>query len=159
MKHMLSRVVLVVATLFVINAHANVESHLTAHRVITDKAGKTEFIAADKANPGDIIEYRMYYQNTGDKTIRGLLATGQIPLNTEFLPASDSTDIRARFKVSIDAGKTWDVEPVKRTRKTATGKTEDYIVPVSQYTHVRWVAKERLSAGEQHEYRYRVKVK
>lgn len=159
MKYLTYTFALLVSLLVATTSYASVESQLSAYRVVTDDTGKTTFLAANKAKPDDIIEYRMHYRNNGDRTIRGLLPIGQIPVSTEYLPASDSTDVRARFTVSIDGGKTWDKEPVKRNRKTADGKTEEYIVPTSQYTHVRWTAKERLSVGETHEYRYRVKVK
>jgi hypothetical protein len=57
--------------------------------------------------------------------------------------------------VSIDGGKTFEGEPVKRMVENEQGKKVEKIIPPSEYTHVRWVLQQPLSAGETKSFSYR----
>lgn len=150
--------VALVAMLASFAAQAEVASKLEAYVVYQVADGQERFKRADSAEPGEIIEYRISYENNGDKSVRDLAATGMIPFNTEYVGESDATKVRSDFRVSIDGGVTWDAEPVVRVRTLPDGSSEEVIIPPSEYTHVRWYAKERLGAKEIQEFSYRIRV-
>lgn len=143
---------------FAFAANAEVASKLEAYVVYEVADGQERFKRADSAEPGETIEYRISYANNGEKSVRDLAATGMVPFNTEYVGESDATKVRSDFRVSIDGGVTWDAEPVVRVRTLPDGSSEEVIIPPSEYTHVRWYAKERLGSKEIQEFRYRVRV-
>ena len=52
------------------------------------------------------------------------------------------TQTDADFTVSIDGGKTFENEPVKRLVVDEQGKKLERLIPPSEYTHVRWILKQ-----------------
>jgi len=132
------------------------ESKMTAYLVETDKNGKEILKKTDSAAPGETIEYMLTYKNTGANHLSALAVNGPIPPNTNFVKGSNSTDVPHKFNVSIDHGKTWDEEPVKRKQKNKAGKEVWVIIPPSEYTNVQWVANNPIGPGEIQTYRYRI---
>ena len=63
------------------------------------------------------------------------------------------------FVVSIDGGKNYESEPVKRVVTDEKGKKVEKIIPPSEYSHVRWNLKQPLKAGETQTFSYRSIVK
>lgn len=139
-------------------AVAQIESVMEHYIVTTDDEGQETFTKADKAEPGDIIEYRVTYKNNGETPVDGLLVTGPIPNQTAYINNSAQTAYEHSFEVSIDHGKTWDTVPVKRTRTQADGSEIEVIIPAEQYKRVRWNVKQRLEAKAEQEFSYRVRV-
>lgn len=133
-------------------------SRLEAYVVTTNDEGAEQYQPASKAAPGDVIEYRLSYLNEGDKAIRDLAVQGPIPTNTNYIGNTSSTTVASDFQVSIDGGDNWEAEPVTRTRTLPDGTVETYVIPPEDYSHVRWLPKQRLSAGETQVYTYRVMV-
>ncbi|CAA0091488.1 Uncharacterised protein [BD1-7 clade bacterium] len=125
--------------------------------VVDDKGEKGALLEKDSVEPGQVLEYQLTYTNNTEKPLQITAATGLIPENTAYVTGSAEGQVVAEFLVSIDKGTNYESEPVKRTR-TVGGKTETYIVPVSEYTNVRWVKPEPIEAGKSQIYQYRVKV-
>lgn len=48
--------------------------------------GKEKLEDASSVKPGDVIEYRVTYTNSGKRAIKNMLATLPVPLETEYLP-------------------------------------------------------------------------
>jgi hypothetical protein len=78
---------------------------------------------------------------------------------TSYIGKSAFTQAKANLQVSIDGGKTFETEPVKRMVTDANGKKVQKIIPPSVYTHLRWTMKEPLKAGEVQNFAYRSTVK
>ncbi|MBF0452429.1 MAG: DUF11 domain-containing protein, partial [Candidatus Magnetomorum sp.] len=116
------------------------ESKMSAYLVTTDQNGKETLKQTDSAAPGEVIEYVLTYHNTGKTTLSALAVNGPIPSNTCFVQGSNETKTPHQFTVSIDHGKTWDGEPVKRKRKNKDGKEVLVVIPPSEYTNVQWEA-------------------
>jgi len=106
---------------------------LTANRV-TKVQGKEVLAPADKAQPGELIEYQALYRNDGKSDARGLMATLPIPRGTQYV-AGSATPRGA--EASLD-GRTFAPVPLTRTVKTADGRTVVQEVPVSEYRTLRW---------------------
>ena len=71
---------------------------------------------------------------------------------------SAKTQTTSVFEVSIDNGQTWNKEPVTRKVKNTAGEMVEETVPPTEYTHLRWVAKDPMNKGEKRNFVYRVRV-
>jgi len=135
------------------------ESKMTAYLVVTDEKGEEHLTKTDTAAPGETIEYLLTYQNTGKTPLSALAVNGPIPPKTHFIQGSNTTKVPHEFKVSIDHGKSWETEPVRRKQKNKVGKEVWVIIPPSEYTNVQWMAKNPIGPGEIQTYRYRITIK
>jgi uncharacterized repeat protein (TIGR01451 family) len=125
--------VLTVFTLFCLPLWSEVKVVLAAHKIV--KADGTEqSISADKAKPGDVIEYVATYKNTDTKPATNVTATLPIPHGMEYIPNTASPD---HVMASIDDAH-YDQVPLKRTVKDANGKLTEELVPYSEYRSLRW---------------------
>src|SRR4051812_41831214 len=98
-----------------------VVANLTAARVVVQADGKEALASADRARPGDLLEYRVDYHNTTRASINDVVATLPVPQNgVEYIPGSESP---ANALASID-GKTFAALPLKRAVKMPNGRTE-----------------------------------
>ena len=110
-----------------------VESQLIANRVVTE-AGAEVLKPADKASPGDVIEYRARYVNKGTTGVAALAATIPVPPGTEFWNGSTRP---SGALASVD-GINFAAIPLKRTVRAADGKTREETIPTTEYRAVRW---------------------
>jgi uncharacterized repeat protein (TIGR01451 family) len=114
-------------------AEGDVSVALHAYRV-TMSQGKEAFVPAEQAKPGEIIEYRATYKNTGKQPVKDLMATLPVPQGLEYLP---KTAQPAKLFASTD-GKNYDVVPLLKKVKGADGKIVVKEVPLSEYRSLRW---------------------
>jgi uncharacterized repeat protein (TIGR01451 family) len=133
-------------------------SDMKAFVVNVDSKGHEVLRAAKQAEPGQTIQYQLTYANHGKKSLKGLVVTGPIPSHTHYLANTAKTKVNSARLVSIDGGKTFEKEPVKRQQKMANGKVKTVVIPASKYTHIRWTANSPLNASGKQVYTYRVKV-
>jgi len=132
------------------------ESTMKAYLVETDTHGNEILKPTETAAPGEKIEYVLTYHNTGKTPLSKLVVNGPIPANTDFIQGSNTSKTPHDFWVSIDHGKTWDKEPVKRKRKNSSGKEELVVIPPSEYTNVQWKASEPIDPDEKQQFKYRI---
>lgn len=125
--------VLLSVSAFADNENANqVEAKLSASTVRL--VGNKEVLElADKAKPGDIIEYSVIYRNPG-KPVQGVLATLPVPQGLEYLPNSA---LPKTAMASLDGAEFLAI-PLKRQVKLADGKTAERLVPYSEYRFLQW---------------------
>ncbi len=131
------------------------QSSMQAYVISTDKAGKDVAKPATEVEPGQVVEYRLTYKNVSDQALKGIAVTGPIPNATDYMAETAGTKAESDFVVSIDGGKTFEAEPVKRIVTDENGKQVEKIIPPSEYSHVRWNLKQPLSAGETETFVYR----
>ncbi|MEE9302167.1 MAG: hypothetical protein V3U84_00130 [Thiotrichaceae bacterium] len=139
-------------------AQSPLSSEMKAFVVQKDATGKEKLMAVKSAEPGQTIQYQLTYQNKGKGALKGLTVTGPVPANTHFLGKSTHTKVKADLVVSIDGGKTYEKEPVKRMKAQADGSKKMVVIPADKYTHVRWKTKSALQSGSKQVFNYRVKV-
>jgi len=142
-------------------AHAapDVAGRLQAFNVSFDDAGTERVEPATATEPGATMEYRLTFTNAGDTPVNGLEIVDPIPENTTFVTDSASSQASAIFEVSIDGGRSFEAEPVRRVETRPDGSQQDVIIPPSRYTHLRWSVVETLDAdGGTQQYAYRVLV-
>ena len=114
-------------------ATSEVTVELSAHRVI-QKNGKEVLESAEKARPGEVVEYRAACRNTSSHTVKSVAATLPVPAGMEY--QAGSAEPRGAT-ASLD-GKTFDVMPLKRKERLADGREVVREVPVSEYRYLRW---------------------
>ena len=124
---------LTVFTLSFLSVWSEVKVVLAAHKIV--KANGTEqSISADKAKPGDVIEYVATYKNTDTKPATNVTATLPIPRGMEYIPTTASPE---HVMASTD-DEHYSLVPLKRTVKDANGKAVEQLVPYSEYRSLRW---------------------
>lgn len=141
------------------SAKAPLQNSMAAYVVMTDPQGKEVLEPATEVEPGQTVEYALTYENVGSSALKDIIVTGPIPKVTSYIAKSAHTEAKAKLQVSIDGGKTFEGEPVKRMVKDASGKKVEKVIPPSQYTHVRWLMQEPLNAGDVKNFAYRSVVK
>lgn len=132
-------------------------SQMDAYLIEINKEGKEVRKPADTVYPKDKIEYELTYTNVSDDQLNGLVITGPIPENTVYIGSTNNSDVDAQFVVSVDGGKTFESEPVKR-EVMKDGKKVEVIIPPEKYTAVRWIPKVPINAQEKQIFTYRIEV-
>jgi uncharacterized repeat protein (TIGR01451 family) len=107
---------------------------LVAQQVVAT-GDKESLVPAEKAKPGDVIEYQAAYVNTGDGAANKVVATLPIPAGLSLV--SDSARPAAE-QASID-GKTFTNVPLTRRVKNDHGIIEERPVPLTEYRALRWL--------------------
>ena len=134
------------------------QSHMKAFIVTPQADGSESFEVAKSVEPGQVIEYRTVYSNTGESTITGLAVVGPVPPGTRYLGESAFSNVTHAFEASIDSGGSWHSEPLLRKVRQPDGSEKEEVVPPEEYTHVRWKAADSIASNGSQEYRYRVFV-
>ena len=106
---------------------------LKARKVLVAE-GKETFESADRAKPGDTIEYATVCKNTTARVLGNLKPNLPIPAGMEY---EANTAKPAPSEASLD-GKKFEPFPIKRKVKTADGKEELREVAASEIRALRW---------------------
>jgi uncharacterized repeat protein (TIGR01451 family) len=126
---------------------------LKGQKVVKAADGKEKFESAEKARPGEVIEYKAVYRNKGKSPAGDLKATIPVPLGTEYIPGSAKP---AAMTASLD-GKEYAPVPLKNKVTLPSGKTEIRDVPYDEYRFFRWDLK-TLEPGKSATVSLRVKI-
>lgn len=110
-----------------------VQVDLTGKRVVISE-GKETLLQADKAGPGDVIQYEAVYRNAGKAAANNLAATVPIPQGMALLAGSAQP---AAEEASLD-GKNFSSVPLMREARNDAGVLEQQPVPLAQYRALRW---------------------
>jgi uncharacterized repeat protein (TIGR01451 family) len=116
---------------------------LVAQRVSKASDGKEILAPADRAFPGEVVQYDAHYRNTSDRGVRNLEPTLPIPAGLEFLLDSAKP---APAQASVD-GRTFAPFPLMRKVTRPDGTVEEQPVPPAEYRALRWSIGD-LPAGE-----------
>jgi len=107
-----------------------------------------------KVVPGDRLFFKLSYTNKSDNAATGFVATNPMPNAVEFSSVEEKWAV-----VSIDGGKNYGkLTDMTMDEKTAEGMEKRPAKP-SDVTHVRWVFKQPISAGEAGQLSFRGVVK
>lgn len=108
---------------------------LEANKVVRDDNGKEQLRSAEKARPGDVLEYRAHYKNNSAKPLRGVIATLPVPATgMEYLLDTSSP---GGAEASVD-GVNFAPPPLKRRVRLPDGTQRQQLVPTSEYRFLRW---------------------
>lgn len=107
---------------------------LKVFKVNKDSDGKESLGSAEKAKPGEILEYRATYTNVSKGEVKNLQATLPIPKSTEVMPAS----LSPKIALASQDGRSFAAMPLMQTVKSADGKTQSRPLPLAEYRALRW---------------------
>ncbi len=107
---------------------------LNARRVVKQSDGKERLLAADRAFPGEVIQYDALYYNKSKKPLQNVSPTLPIPKGMVLVPQSASP---APAEASLD-GRQFEPIPLKRKITLADGTEQEQEVPSTQYRALRW---------------------
>ena len=171
-KKRFSVLVMAVLTLMVAGAAGFAQRHLiaaSAARLINRPEVKIQLSAAverdsalmplDKAtvvNPGEILDWTIVSENSGNGAAMDYATIGHIPAGTTFVADSAKAD-GAKAAYSIDNGKSYSAQPMIEV-KQADGSVKQVPAPVSMYTEIRYEWADPLAQGGKLSASYKVRV-
>jgi uncharacterized repeat protein (TIGR01451 family) len=120
----------------------DLKANLLAQLVVTD-GGKETFLPAEKAKPGDVIQYQAVYRNSGNAAARNVAVTLPIPTGLALVAESASP---AAEQATRDGTK-FAAVPLTQKVKNAAGVEEEQPVPLSDYRALRWTISELPAGG------------
>jgi uncharacterized repeat protein (TIGR01451 family) len=135
-------------------ATPDVESVLTAQKVVVSADKKEALAPAERTEPGDIIEYSATYTNKGSDKAHSLVIDLPIPKETDY--QARSARPAAGVMASVGDGK-FAAVPLRRKVRLPDGTSREQDVPLTEYRMVRWNVRE-LKAGESMVVSVRVRV-
>ena len=124
------------------NAKNDLAISLTAQKVVKQADGKEKLLAADRAFPGEVIQYDALYRNQSAKPLSNVSPTLPIPNGMVFIPDSAAP---APAEASLD-GKIFQRIPIMRKIRMPNGEQKEEEVPATEYRALRWQAGD-LAAG------------
>lgn len=107
---------------------------LTAQRVVKQSDGSEKLLVADRALPGEMIQYDTLCQNQGAKALNNVAPMLPIPAGMVYVDGSASP---APSEASLD-GKSFSPIPLKRQVTMPTGEVTEQEVPATEYRALRW---------------------
>lgn len=123
---------------------SSVDVQLQARVLIDTADGKETFRSADRAQPGDVIDYKVTYANKTAALVKGVQATLPIPADsTVYIPDSAQP---VAVQASVD-GNRFEPVPLRRIVVGADGRSQTRDVPLDQYRFLRWNIGD-LAAGD-----------
>lgn len=132
---------------------------IEAYRVVTNKDGQEQLLPAEKAQPNDIIEYKLTYKNTSTDPLRNIVITDPVPNEAVYISESAVLPRVGRVQFSIDDGKSYHAWPVKVQVETADGELVWKDAEPEQVTHIRWTLDEAIDPDQGIVVSYRASVK
>jgi len=133
-------------------------SELQALAVEKTEDGEEVFTQAERVEPGELVEYRLRYENVSEEALTEIMATGPIHESTDYVEDSATATLAMTPQFSIDRGSNFQIEPVTYQVELADGSVEKKEAAPDMYTHVRWRIPE-LAPEATTELRYRVRVR
>lgn len=127
------------------SAQQPVQVHLTVHKVERIN-GKETLSEATQAAPGETLEYRAVYSNTGKVSVQGVLATLPLPPGSVYLANSAQP---AKVTANTANNAVFAAVPLTRRMVAADGASKEAQVPYADYRGLQWQLG-ILKAGEQH---------
>lgn len=136
--------------------HLKVTSQVQKIIEVTTNGKKSyQSIPATKVLPGEVIQYKTYFQNIGNKPANNINIVNPIPKHTIYLPNSaHGKSTQAVF--SVDGGKKYGEAGTLRVR-SQDGKW--HLAKPSDYTHIRWQYQESLAPNATQAVTFRVRLR
>jgi uncharacterized repeat protein (TIGR01451 family) len=107
--------------------------------------------------PGEILDWTIVSENSGNAAALGYKAVGHIPQGTTFVSGSAKAE-GAKALYSIDGGKSFSAQPMIE-EKQADGSVKRVPAPVAMYTEIRYEWSDPLVQGGKLSASYKVRVK
>jgi uncharacterized repeat protein (TIGR01451 family) len=130
-----------------------------AFKVVKGENGSERLLPADKAQPKDIIEYKLIYKNDCSTPLKNITITDPIPVGTVYLSKSASKPAAGEVQFSIDGGKEYKPWPILVLKKTGNGEEELTEAEPEMVTHIRWLVDSTIEPDREIVISYRACIK
>ncbi len=120
--------------------------------------GKIDLNKAGDVRPGEIIEWKIESENSGDGAASNYKAIGQVPNGTEYVAGSANAQDSPVVEYSIDGGRNFSERPLIKV-KQPDGSDKQVPAPASMYTQVRFSWSNPIDSGKKFNAYYSVRVK
>lgn len=140
---------------------AKLDLKTTAEKEVKVKQGgkiTTKRIPLDKASPGDVVIYTITYNNVGKGPVLDAVIVDPIPRGVRYI-ADTAEGKDAEIVYSTDNGRTWQTPPIEMQIKKPNGSLEKKTVSADRYTHIKWMIKKPVAAGQSGRVSFKVTVK
>ena len=124
--------------------------NLAARKVVTEDKTET-FQPADKAKPGEVIQYDATCRNSLPRAVKDVKPVVPVPKGSVFVDGSAKP---AQFEASLD-GHTFAKPPLTREVKQPDGSLKKEPVPATEYRALRWNLPELAAGAAIHRHRPR----
>ncbi len=104
---------------------------------------RVELLPADHVVAGDEVIYTLEVRNIGASTVDAFMFTTPIPAHMAYV-ADSAVAPGADVSYSVDGGRSYDA-PENLTVHGANGKQRPAVA--ADYTHIRWILRNRLKRG------------
>lgn len=131
-----------------------VESKLTAFKVSGEES-KIRLTETSSVKPGDVVEYRLVYQNNQDETIRQLRPTLPIPEGMVMIP---NTAIPTLYGAALSLGGSIETLPIKSKRTLPNGLVVETEAKPTEFRQIQWLIAE-IAPGDSAAFTVQVKVR
>jgi len=115
-------------------AKSDLAISLVARKVVVQADGKEQLLPAERAYPGEIIQYDAHYVNQSGDSLGRVSPVIPIPNGMVYLPNSANPP---PAEASLD-GRTFAPIPLRRTVVTPSGERRVEEVPPTEYRALRW---------------------
>ena len=131
------------------------EAYIVGH---DDKNREILLEAESGVAPGQLLEYRFYYQNNTSEPLPGVVFSAPIPKDTSYVDGTAHAESNAEVQVRLQGEEQWQKPPVLRERLQEDGTRKKVFVSPSEYGELRWLFAEDLPGNSISKISYRVKV-
>ena len=126
--------------------------------VVERDSALMEFAKAGPVKPGEVLDWTITSENSGNAAALEYKAVGHIPRGTTFVADSAKADGSGKVVYSIDGGKSYSAQPMIE-EKQADGTVKQVPAPASMYTEIRYEWADPLVQGGKLSASYKVRVK
>ena len=119
-------------------------------------SGLVAFEKTTVVHPGEILDWTIVSENSGNADARDYKVVGHIPQGTALVADSAKADGAKTF-YSIDGGQSYSAQPMIE-EKQADGTVKQVPAPVSMYTEIRYEWADPLAQGGKLSASYKVRV-
>lgn len=131
-----------------------VDSRLTAFKV-NGTEGKTQLTESSSVKPGDIVAYRLVYQNNQGEPIRQLRPTLPIPEGMIMIP---NTATPTLYGAALSAGGAVETLPIKSKRTLPNGLVVETEAKPTEFRQIQWLITE-IAPGDSAVFTVQVRVR
>lgn len=116
------------------NQSGDLAISLEARKVVKQSDGQEKLLPADRAFPGEVVQYDALYFNQSPKPLQNVSPTLPIPNGMVFVPQSAKP---SPAEASLD-GRKFEPIPIKRKVTLPNGDVTEQEVSPTQYRALRW---------------------
>lgn len=119
-----------------LSSQAELVSKMEYFVIKKDKDNQEVLKSTPRVFPGEVVLYKMTFENTENEILKDVEVNGLIPNVTNYIKGSESKQDNEIVMFSIDNGTTWSEKPMKKVVKD--GVVKEIAAETFEYTNIKW---------------------